>query len=261
MKVRDTNKLENEDLLSSIQVMFLGSGDAFSSGGRLHTSILVSTEMMKFLIDFGASGMVSLRRFGIDPNEIQMIFISHLHGDHFGGIPFFILDAQLISKRIAPLTIIGPPGTKKRVLAAMEVMFPGSSTTTRKFQLNMMEFDLAASYEHMGLRVTPQVVLHPSGAPALALRIEVNGKVITYTGDTEWVNTLIPAAREADLLISECYFYDKKVKFHMDYQTLQSHLHEIRPKRLVVTHMSREMLNMVEKLDCEYAKDGLILEV
>jgi ribonuclease BN (tRNA processing enzyme) len=246
---------------TTIQVTFLGSGDAFSSGGRFHTCIFINAIKNKFLVDCGASAMIAIRRFGIDPNDIDMILLTHLHGDHFGGIPFFVLDAQLISKRVNPLVIAGPPGTKKRVVEAMEVMFPGSSTMKQNFSLEIVEFDPGHPKTFGEIKVTPYLVQHPSGDPPLALRMECEGKVITYTGDTEWTETLIPAAKEADLMIAECYFFDKKVKYHLDFQTLMAHLNEIQPKRLIITHMSEDMLARLDTLDCEYADDGKVINI
>src|SRR5437667_192621 len=81
------------------------------------------------------------RRFAVEPNTIDTILLSHLHGDHFGGIPFFILDAQLVSKRIRPLVIAGPVGTKERIHRAMEVLFPGSSTIPRGFKVEIVELE------------------------------------------------------------------------------------------------------------------------
>lgn len=52
--------------------------------------------------------------------------------------------------------------------------------------------------------------MHPSGDNAYSLRFEVGGKVIACSGDTEWTDALAEAARGADLLIAEAYFYDKK---------------------------------------------------
>ena len=66
---------------------FLGTGDAFGSGGRFNTCFLVERSEASLLIDCGASSLIAMRRFGVDPNSIAAILISHLHGDHFGGLP------------------------------------------------------------------------------------------------------------------------------------------------------------------------------
>jgi ribonuclease BN (tRNA processing enzyme) len=98
------------------------------------------------------------------------------------------------------------------------------------------------------------------GAPPYALRVEVNGKVLTYSGDTEWVEDLIPAGQGADLFICEAYFFDKKMKYHIDYSTLMKHLPEIGAKRTIVTHMSAELLARAAEIACEAAHDGLAVE-
>jgi predicted metal-dependent RNase len=94
--------------MKCMRLQFLGSGDAFGSGGRFNTCILVENEAGAFFIDCGASSLIAMRKYGIDPNCIDTVFISHLHGDHFGGLPFLILDAQFYSRRTTPLTLVGP---------------------------------------------------------------------------------------------------------------------------------------------------------
>jgi ribonuclease BN (tRNA processing enzyme) len=244
-----------------IQVRFLGTGDAFGHGGRLQTCILVQTTTCRFLIDFGASAMISLYRFGIDPNTIDMIVLTHLHGDHFGGLPFFILDAQLNSKRTDPLVIAGPAGTRKRLTSAMELMFPGSSKVKQRFDIEVYELQTEKNWLFCGVTVTPHTVQHPSGDPSFALRIECNGKTIAYTGDTEWTEGLLPAASGVDLLIAEAYFYEKPIKYHLNYQTLIAHVGRLKPKRLIITHMGQDMLDRLEQLDVESAYDGMIVEI
>ena len=248
-------------MMETIQVRFLGSGDAFGSGGRLQTCICIKATTSTFLVDCGASSLIAMRRCGVAPNDIDLILLSHLHGDHFGGIPFFVLDAQLISKRSRPLIIAGPPGTQRRVEEAMEIFFPGSCQVPHKFALDIRELAFDQPQTLNGVIVTAYRVQHPAGDPSLALRMECNGKIITYTGDTEWTETLLPAAKGANLLIAEAYFFAKKIKFHLDFQTLMAHLDELQPKRLIVTHMSEDMLARLGEIPCECAEDGKLIEV
>ena len=244
------------------RLRFLGSGDAFGSGGRYNTCFHVTARATTFLIDCGASSMPAIRRFEVDPNGIDTIFISHLHGDHFGGLPFLILHAQLVSRRTTPLTIVGPPGLQDRLLAAMENFFPGSSKAERKFALDLRELQPEQRADINDIAVTPWVVKHPSGAPPFALRLEVDGKVLAFSGDTEWTEALIPAARGADLFVCECYRFDKAVKNHLDYATLAPRLPEIGAKRVVLTHMSTDMLEQPAAAfaGIERADDGVTIE-
>ena len=85
--------------------------------------------------------------------------------------------------------------------------------------------------------------------------------MIAYTGDTSWTNVLIEVGRDADLFIAEAYFYDKKIRHHLDFATLAQHLHLIRPKRLVITHMSDDMLSRLAEIPYEAAADGRVLEI
>jgi ribonuclease BN (tRNA processing enzyme) len=246
---------------STVQVRFLGSGDAFGSGGRLQSCILVSHPGGRFLIDCGASAMISLRRFGIDPNTIDSVFITHLHGDHFGGLPFFILDAQLVSRRGTPLLVAGPPGLVNRLPGAMDAFFPGSWGAKRKFEIDLREIQPRVSLSAAAVRVTPFIGLHPSGDNAYSLRVEAGGKIIACSGDTEWTDALGEAARGADLLIAEAYFYEKKVPFHLDYLTLAEKSAGLGIRRTVITHMSADMLSKTGLAECDVADDGKIFDL
>ena len=244
-----------------MEIRFVGSGDAFGSGGRYQTCVLATCEETRFLIDCGASSLIALKRFCVDPNSIDTVLVSHLHGDHFGGLPFFLLDAHLVSRRARPLTLAGPPGLRDRLHQAQEVLFPGSTGIASKFPLTLIEMPGHVAQTIGPVRVTPFLVQHSSGAPPYALRIEVDGRIVTYSGDTEWVESLIPAAQGADLFIVEAYFYEKKVKYHLDYMTLRGRLAEIGAKRVVLTHMSAEMLARRTEVDIDCAEDGLAISL
>ncbi len=247
-----------------MRLKILGCGDAFGSGGRLNTCFLADRGETSFLIDCGASAMISIRRFDVDPNRIGTIVLSHLHGDHFGGLPFFILDAQLVSRRTRPLIVAGPQGLAPRLEALMESLFPGSSKVERKFPIQLIELvpEAHTPIDPAGISVTAYRAVHPSGTPSLALRIACDGKTITYTGDTEWTDALIAAGSHADILIAEAYCYERKVRFHLDYATLHEKLPSMSAKRVLLTHMSPDMLSRIaETTGCEVAHDGLEIEI
>ncbi len=246
-----------------MRLQFVGCGDAFGSGGRLNTCFHLTGEHSSFLIDCGASSVIGLKRLGIDFNAIRTIFVTHFHADHFGGIPFFMLESQFFSKRAQPLTIAGPPGLAAWYERVMETGFPGSSRTRPKFELSLIEIAPGEIHRIDGVEARPFQAEHGhpgGGGPFLALRLTAEGKTIAYTGDSEWTAGLADAGRNADLFVAEAYFFDKKVKFHLDLDTLARHLPEIGPKRLVLTHMSDDMLKRIGSLPYETAEDGLIVE-
>ncbi len=245
----------------SVEVLFLGCGDAFGSGGRFQTCISVRTAFDRSLMDCGASSLIPIKRAKIDPGEVSRILVTHLHGDHFGGIPFFILDAQLVTKRTTPLDIIGPPGIRERVLTAMEVLFPGSAAARRKFTLRFIELKPRTKTAIDGVFLEGFPVINESGSTPYALRIETGGRVIAYSGDTEWTPALAEAAHGADLFICEAYLFEKKVKGHLDYSTFLSRRRELSCNRIALTHMSEEMLARLHDIEDIPAADGLLVSL
>jgi ribonuclease BN (tRNA processing enzyme) len=244
--------------MSQVRLQFLGSGDAFGSGGRFQTCLHLSGPNGGLLIDCGASSLIAMKQADVEPSEIGWVLLSHLHGDHFGGIPFLILDGQF-RRRTRPLVIAGPPGVRARVEAAMEVLFPGSSGVMRRFSTEFIELAALVASPVGPVMVTPFPVVHVSGAPSYALRVEYAGKIITYSGDTEWTETLVEAARGADLFICEATSFDKKIKYHLDYRTLRAQRERLECRRLVLTHMSEHTLTHLDKVDVECAEDGQVI--
>jgi ribonuclease BN (tRNA processing enzyme) len=238
-----------------VAVRFLGSGDAFGSGGRLQTCIYVESELVRFLIDCGTSSLIGMKRWGVEPSSVDAILVTHLHGDHFGGIPFFILDAQF-SKRTRPLALAGPPGLRRRVREAQEVLFPGSSSVQQSFTIDYTELQDGEPTGVGPLRVTAHRVIHASGAPPYAVRIDCGGRVISYSGDTEWTDALLRVAQGADLFVCEAYYFEKKIRFHLDYRTLMDHRDDLDCRRMILTHMSADMLRHRDRVDVECADDG-----
>ncbi len=244
-----------------MQVRFVGCGDAFGSGGRLNTCIHVVGDRTSFLIDCGASAMIGMQRFGVDPNALDTVFVTHFHADHFGGIPFLMLHAQFVSKRSRALTLVGPPGLPRRYTQTMEAAFTSSSAKPPRFPLALREIAPGEAMEVGAVRSTAVRVLHDDRAgPCLGYRFELDGKVIAFSGDTEWTDALIDLGRDADLFICECYLRDKPVPMHMSLATLERHLPRINPKRVVLTHMSEDMLAHPSP-PFETAEDGMVLTI
>jgi ribonuclease BN (tRNA processing enzyme) len=244
-----------------MKLRFVGSGDAFGSGGRYNTCFHVTGERVNFLVDCGASSLPALRSQGIVRDDIDLVLITHFHGDHFGGVPFLLLDAQF-TRRTRPLVIAGPKGIGLRLTQLREAMFENSSKREQRFELRVVELMPKATASFGAVAVTPFPMAHgDSGGPFLGYRIEIEGRVIAYTGDTEWTEALIDLGRDADLFISEAYTFERQVKNHLSLKTLEARLGEIGPKRLILTHMSDDMLGRLDTLAYESASDGLVVDI
>jgi ribonuclease BN (tRNA processing enzyme) len=239
-----------------VQVRFVGTGDAFGSGGRWQTCIRVTSGDQALLVDCGATSLAALRAQGIDPQAVDVVAVTHLHGDHFGGLPFLILDGQF-ARRTAPLRIVGPPGTGVRLAATMEALFPGSSQVTRRFEVQVSELAPGGVIDLGAMRIRCWQVIHESGAPPLALRVEDGQSSFAYSGDTEWTPALIDAARGASLFAVEAYTFDKQVRYHLNYATLQTQAAGIEAAQIVLTHMSADMLGRLDDAEFPAVHDGL----
>jgi len=245
-----------------MHLQFVGCGDAFGSGGRFNTCFHLVGNGINALIDCGASSLVALNRLAIDRNEVDIIFISHFHADHVGGLPFFILEANYVRKRERPLIIAGPPGLKARFPQMVDLAFPGANELQLRFPLTLRELEIGRCSQVGAVKVTPYHVVHDDRAgPCLGFRFEAEGKIIGFSGDTEWTDALIEIGHQADLFICEAYMRDRPVKTHMVLSALERRLGQIRPKRLILTHMSTDMLARRGELPFETAEDGMIVEI
>jgi ribonuclease BN (tRNA processing enzyme) len=244
----------------SVTLTFLGSGDAFGSDGRFQTCLALRGGGPTMLVDCGASSLIAMKRFGVAPNDVAAVVLSHLHGDHFGGLPFLVLDGQF-ARRTTPLVVAGPPGVRERVERAMEVLFPGSTRVERRFTVDYVELGARVSAAVATARVTAFPVEHPSGAPAFALRIEYGGRTLAYSGDTEWTETLVEAARDTDCFVCEAYTFDRKLRFHLDHATVRAEAPRFGARRIVLTHMGPTMLARRAEAAFECASDGLTVSL
>ena len=243
--------------MTRFDLTVLGCGDAFGSGGRFQTSFLIDLDQMRLLLDCGATTLVALKRASIEPATIDLILISHLHGDHFGGLPFLLLDQHFRAGRRPPLTIVGPAGTAERLRAAREVLFPGSGALALRFPLHVEAFVPGTAWTRGPLSVAAHEVEHPSGAPSLGLRLEAHGRTLAYSGDTQWTESLVTLSEDADVLICECYTHAPGIGNHLNYQTLMANRLRLRTKRILLTHLAEDMLQRRFELEFEVLEDGM----
>ena len=144
---------------------------------------------------------------------------------------------------------------------AMETLFPGSAGVDRRFAVEVTELAPGGRTAVNGAEIASYEVSHPSGAPPLALRLTVGGQVIAYTGDTAWTDALPAAAAGADLLIAEAYWFSKAIPYHLSFADLAAHRSALTCRRVVLTHMSADMLARGDQPGFETAWDGCVIHL
>jgi ribonuclease BN (tRNA processing enzyme) len=234
--------------MPGVTVQVVGAGDAFGSGGRFQACVSVRTSEGHVLLDCGTTSLVALKRLGLDPGLIDAVLVTHLHGDHVGGLPFLILDGQF-SRRTRPLVVAGPPGLAARLTATMEALYPGSSTVERRFPVELIELPERVETMVGPVRALAFAVDHASGAPSYALRVRAGDTVIACSGDTAWTDMLLEAAADADLFICEAYTYERSVRYHLPYAAIRAHRERLGCRRLLLTHPSPDLLAHLADLD------------
>jgi ribonuclease BN (tRNA processing enzyme) len=247
-----------------MRLTVVGCGDAFGSGGRANACFLVESGDVTIALDFGATSLVALKQLGRDSNAIDVVMLSHLHGDHFGGLPFLLLYGHFDGLREKPLTIIGPLGTTERLNAAMEVFFPGSSRNRWRYPLTIIDLPCRTPHRFAHLAIETYEVIHPSGAPSTGVRLSDGSRLLAYSGDTMWTDALFEIARGAALLIIECYRLTGAPPNHLDFETIEVNRAKLETPRVMLTHMTDTVLPHLAQIEAKgylTARDGLVLDV
>jgi len=244
-----------------MKLHILGCGDAFGSGGRHQSSYLVETSDRLFLLDCGPTALLALKRAGFDPRRLDAIMVSHLHGDHFGGLPFFLIDYLYRQPKNDPLLIAGPPGTETKVRQLFNLMYGGASDDKELPPTIFQVLQPDQPTQVAGIDIFPFRVPHQTQMISLALKVSYQGKQMLFSGDSLWTESFIDHARGVDLFLCECSFYREQPGMHVNYQALQANLSRLQCRQLILTHLGEEMLAHQDELAVQVAVDGMVIEV
>jgi ribonuclease BN (tRNA processing enzyme) len=243
------------------RVTFLGTGDAFSARGGHQAAYRVDAGNSAFLLDCGSSALTSMKRECIDAGDIDLVLLSHLHGDHFAGLPYLFLELTYENHRDRPLTIAGPPGTEERVLKLYSAAYKELAARPASFETRFVEMQPGQPIQIGDVAIEPFRVPHQEKEISLGLVVSIDGRRILYSGDTGWTEELVIRSQGVDLFICECCFYETRVEYHLDYPRLHEQRHRFGCTRMVLTHLGREVQAHRDDVEIELAYDGMVVEL
>jgi ribonuclease BN (tRNA processing enzyme) len=244
-----------------VRVTVLGSGDAFGSGGRGHSAYLFETTRTTFLLEAGPTLLQSLKSAGRDPAAVDFVVVSHLHGDHFGGLPFLFLEYRYERLRTRPIAVYGPKGLERRVNALFRALYEQVAREPSPFSVRFQELVAGKPVEVGAVRIVPFLVPHARELLCLGYRVEVEDRVVVFSGDSAWTDDFIAQTRGADLFLCECSTYETRLDIHLSYPEIAARARDLGCRRLVLTHLGREPLAHLPGLSLECARDGMTVDL
>ena len=244
-----------------MRITVLGSGDVFNSGGRRHSGYFVESGRTGFLLDCGTTTLMALKTLSIPAERIDFIAISHMHGDHFGGLPFLFLESLYQTPRSRPLTIVGPPHLKKRIEMLYLAMFGELAERPMTFPIHYQEMLPDQTTGVCGVDLVPFAVPHLEKELCFGYHITLAGKTLLYSGDCGWNDNLVKYSHGTDLFICECCYFDSRTPFHLSFPELVRERQRLGCKRLILSHLGREVLARQDEVSFECADDGFVIEV
>ncbi|NNC96199.1 MAG: MBL fold metallo-hydrolase [Chitinophagales bacterium] len=244
-----------------MRIKILGCGDAFGTWGRLNTCFLLETSTHRYAIDFGATSMPALKSIGLDSNDIDGIILSHFHGDHYGGVTNFLLEAALIKKREKPLWIVSPPNVESMIKKLSDALYPTIYEHLPEIDLRFFYYsnDNQISFNEIELHSFP--LIHSAGSSPHGFRIKVENRLFAFSGDTEWTDDLFKVSDGADIFICEANYYDKEGPGHLRYVDIIKNLKKFNCDNIYISHLGEDWSKeKMESAELSLLEDGQVID-
>ncbi|MYE13675.1 MAG: MBL fold metallo-hydrolase [Gammaproteobacteria bacterium] len=196
----------------SLHVFVCGSASPLPAPGRAQACIAIVAGDDLFLVDAG-SGSAQVTMLGRLPvASMRAIFLTHYHSDHIGAIGDHNINSWAAG-RSAPLQVVGPEGVEEVVAGFNRAFAMDAAYRTEHHGMALMPPELGVLaartiepglvHDEDGLRIRAFAVDHAPVAPAFGYRFDYRGRSVVVTGDTVVVPSLVAAAEDVDLLLTD----------------------------------------------------------
>ena len=262
------------------QIVLLGTGTPAPDPEHSGPSTAIIVNGTAYLIDFGA-GVVrqaaAARKKGVrglEPVNLKIAFLTHLHSDHTLGFPDLILTPWVVGRK-APLEVYGPPGTsamaehilkayEEDIISRTEVKVSTGDKEPSKaagYVVNVHEIQPGVVYKDQNVTVTAFAVHHGKWAYAYGYRFETPDRTIVISGDTRPDAAIVDNCHGCDVLIHEVYTqasFDmvspEWKQYRLAYHTSSKELAEIaikaKPGLLILYHRANPGCDQARREEC-----------
>jgi ribonuclease BN (tRNA processing enzyme) len=243
-----------------VKLTVIGSGDAFCSGGALHSCNLLEHGGGTLMLECGPGVLAGMKRIAIPTDAVDALLVSHLHGDHFGGIPFLFLEYLFENRRQRPLTIVGPPTIVECSFELYAVLYRELRNLELPFEIRVVELHPGSRTTVAGFEVEAFRVTHNAEPFSLGFRIVSPDATMLFSGDSAWNEVFVEKSQGVDLFLCECCTMEPTVPVHTSYAELLANRERLGCKRLLLTHLGADV-RRADEFRFERVEDGMIFEV
>jgi len=246
----------------ALELACLGTADALGTGGGRHCAgYRVRNQDTQILLEAGPGILSQLKARQQDMAAVDGVALSHLHGDHFAGLPFLLLEYEHQTRREKPFIVLGPPGTESRVRRLLDLLYWESRGRQFRFPLEFIEMVDNSQAEIGGFRLSSFTVPHQETEVSLGYQVCGDGQNLVFSGDTPWTEKLLHESENADLLLCECTDLEHSSGKHIRYVDIERHRASFSCGDLLLTHLGPEVHARVDQIPETTATDSLVVEI
>jgi ribonuclease Z len=200
-----------------LRVHLIGTGGPELTPDRAGMSTLIDVNGRKFLFDAGRGALQNIYLSRIHPNEVTKVFLTHLHNDHFEGLPSLWITPWFMFGRKQKMEVWGPPGTAE-MIQGMRLMLNHdverrSNAVFRREDLDIRTTEIAEGvvYEESGIKITAFPVEHVDGNPAFGYRLDAGNRSVLISGDTAYSDNVVKYGTHVDLMVHNVAAFSERM--------------------------------------------------